>query len=142
MDSGNPRRRTLGAAPCLRACTTRAVAAICEAPEQTVVPLLQRRIFFVWTVREMAASEWFMELLRDLKLLDFGGILSISVHVTGHMPQQVTASPVDSLQTGLLSRHFAAASLHSIIQQTHIPADRHAACCRNLQMQSLASRTL
>ena len=53
-------------------------------------PLLQRRIFFVWTVREMAASEWFMELLRDLKLLDFGDILSISVHVTGHMPQQVS----------------------------------------------------
>ena len=63
---------------------------ICETPELTALPPLQRRIFFVWTVREMAASEWFMELLRDLKLLDSGDILSVSVHVTGHMPQQVS----------------------------------------------------
>ena len=69
--------------------TMRAVATVCETPELTASPPLQRRIFFVWTVREMGASEWFMELLRDLKLLDLGDILSVSVHVTGHMPQQV-----------------------------------------------------
>ena len=70
--------------------TMRAVVTICETPELTALPLLQRRIFFVWTVREMAASEWFMELLRDLKQLDLGDVLSISVHVTGHMPQPVS----------------------------------------------------
>ena len=61
-----------------------------STPELTALPPLQRRIFFVWIVREVAASEWFMELLRDLKLLDYGDILSVSVHVTGHMPQQVS----------------------------------------------------
>jgi hypothetical protein len=64
-----------------------------------------RRAFFYWTVRDMAAFEWFTSLMEDIYQEDTDGILEVR-----HF---LTSAKEDDRDLGAVLFHYAANAIHA-----------------------------